>query len=113
MTMKINRITTAFGALLLLGATACADLVVENRNNPDRARALATPGDVESLVAGGFRGWFLANYHVNGPGMLLSNQSFQHSSTAANFGMLAYTRFPREAIQNSVTHADYGNIAYS
>lgn len=101
------------GALLLFGAAGCADLLVDNENAPDRRRALATAGDVEGLVAGAYRAWYTANHHVAGPTHIFSTASFQHSSTAANFGMLQYSRIPREVIQNSVTHADFGNIAFS
>lgn len=99
-------------ALLLLTA-GCADLVVDNDNAPDRRRALATPGDVEGLVAGAYRAWHEANHSVNGPTHIFSTQAFQHSSTAANFGMFQYSRMPREVIQNSVTHADFGNVAFA
>lgn len=107
------RMASVCGALLLFGAAGCADLLVDNRNAPDRRRALATPGDVEGLVSGAYRAWYEANHSVLGPTHIFSTQAFEHSSTAANFGMLQYSRMPREVIQNSVTHADFGNIAYS
>ncbi|HEX5870502.1 MAG TPA: hypothetical protein VFY65_08805, partial [Longimicrobium sp.] len=107
------RKTAVCGALLLFGAAGCADLLVDNRNNPDRRRALATPGDVEGLVSGAYRAWYEANHSVGGPTHIFSTQAFEHSSTAANFGMLQYSRMPREVIQNSVTHADFGNVAFS
>ena len=46
------------GSMLLLGATACANLDVANPNDADASRALATAGDVESLIAGGYNTWF-------------------------------------------------------
>jgi hypothetical protein len=104
---------SVFGALLLFGAAGCADLLVDNQNNPDRERALATAGDVEGLIAGAYRQWYLANHHVNGPTHIFSTQAFEHSSTAANFGMLQFSRLPREQAPNSVTHADFGNLAFS
>jgi starch-binding outer membrane protein, SusD/RagB family len=98
-------------ALLLGGAAGCSDLIIPNENNPGVDRALATAGDVENLVAGGYRVLWLGEHHVAGPSHIFSTQSFQHSSTAANFGMLQYSGIPRSPVINSTTHADYGNIA--
>lgn len=108
------RKTAVFGALLLFGAAACADLDVTNPNEADRGKAIRTPLDVQSLVSGSFAQWYSSNHHAsNTPSMLLSAQAFQHSSSAANFGMLAYPALPRFAAQNTVTHQDYVNIANS
>lgn len=108
------RKTAVFGALLLFGAGACADLDVTNPNEADRGKAIRTPLDVQSLVSGSFSQWFSANHHAsNTPSLLLSAQAFQHSSSAANFGMLSYPALPRFAAQNTVTHQDYVNLASS
>ncbi|HEU0078691.1 MAG TPA: hypothetical protein VFQ76_13650, partial [Longimicrobiaceae bacterium] len=111
--MKNFRKTTVCGALLLFGAAACADLDVVNTNDPDRERALATAGDVESLISGSYQRWWLAENSVAGPNMFLSAASFQHSASAANFGMLTYSALPRSPVINEVTHADYANISYA
>jgi hypothetical protein len=47
----------AIGAVLL-GATACQDLDIMNTQAPDRERALSTPEDVQSLIAGTFVTYF-------------------------------------------------------
>ena len=47
--MKAFRILGVSG-LVMLAVTACADLEVVNLNDPDRERALATAGDVESRL---------------------------------------------------------------
>jgi hypothetical protein len=111
-----NRYKAAAGLLLLSGAAACADLVVPNTNTPDRGRALATPGDVESLVAGGYRSWYGGEEWQQGtvagsPGFIFSTQSFMWSSTAANQGSHEYSQIPRVPIQNSATHQEYVFIA--
>jgi SusD family len=115
--MKNNRTTLVAGALLLFGAAACADLDVINSNAPDRERALATPGDVESLIAGSYQQYFYGTHGIGNtagsPVQVLTTQAFQWSSTAANWGMLQYSRIPRQPVQNSATHADYGFIADS
>lgn len=105
------RKTLVFGSLLLFGAAACADLEVVNENAPDRRRALATPGDVESLIAGSYSQWFVADHKLgSSPNMFLSTQAFHHSATAANFGILTYSRIPRSPIQNTITDQDYDYI---
>lgn len=111
--MKIFRTTAVLGTLLLFGAAGCADLEVTNPNDPDREKALATAGDIEALIAGSFQRWWLAEHDFGGPALLLSVASLQHSSSAANVGMLTYSAFPRVSVQNDVTHADYGQIEYS
>ena len=98
------------GAALLLGAGACANLDVVNQNNADAARALATPGDVESLIGGAYNTWFSAAYDYSGPGMFLSNQSFQHNAPWANAAMEFYGRIPRQPIINDAADQYYVNF---
>jgi hypothetical protein len=93
----------------LLGA-ACVDLEVTNPNSPDAQRALSTPGDIESLVAGAYNTWFNGNYPYSGPGLFLSNASFQHTAPWANGGMEQYARIPRIAIVNDAADPYYGNF---
>jgi hypothetical protein len=97
------------GATLLLGA-ACANLDVVNQNQADAARALATPGDVESLISGAFNTWFNGYYSYYGPGLFMSNQSFQHAAPWANAGMNYYGAIPRNGIVNDAADQFYGNF---
>lgn len=99
------------GALCLaLGAAACADLNVTNPNAPDAARAIKSASDVENLVSGSYNSWFNGVYSYDGPGMFLSNQSFQHTAPWANSGMEFYGRLPREAIVNDAADQFYANF---
>jgi hypothetical protein len=98
-------------ALLLFGAAGCVDLDVQNPNQPEAERALATAGDVESLIAGTFLQWWNAEWSPNGLGPMLSVQSFQHSAFPANFGMTEYSAFPRARINNDPAHNFYGQWA--
>jgi len=98
------------GSLLLFGAGACADLEVVNLNDPDAGRSLASAGDVESLISGGFNTWFNGIYNSSGPSMFLSNQAFQHNAPWANAGMEQYGRLPRVGIVNDVADNYYGNF---
>jgi len=45
-------------ALAFLAAAGCHSLEVTNPDNPDVTRALASGGDVQSLLAGGWRNWY-------------------------------------------------------
>jgi len=100
--------TFLVGSMLLLGAGACADLDVVNPNDADALRALASAGDVESLIVGGYNTVFNGVYAYSGPGMFLSNASFQHNAPWANAGMEHYGRIPRIAIVNDAADTNYG-----
>jgi hypothetical protein len=99
------------GSLLLVGAGACADLEVVNLNEPDAGRSLSTAGDVESLIGGAYNTWFNGIYAYGGPGMFLSNASFQHNAPWSNSGMEQYARLPRVGIQNDIADNYYGNFS--
>lgn len=98
------------GSLLLLGGAACADLEVVNLNDADADRALATAGDVESLISGSFNSWFQGVHDYSGSNMFLSNAAFQHAAPWSNSGMEYYGRIPRTAVVNSVSDRFYGNF---
>jgi len=105
--------------VVALHFTACMDLDVTNINEPDSERALATPGDVASLIADSYHTWFQATHGLENsfnnatPGFFLSNQTFQHSAPWANAGMEFYARIPRNAIPMEPTHQNYGNAAFA
>lgn len=102
---------TIVPALLLFGAAGCVDLEVQNPNQPEAARALATPGDVESLIGGTFLQYWNSEWSPSGLGPILSVQSFQHSAFPANFGMTQYSAFPRAQLDNDPAHNFYGQWA--
>jgi hypothetical protein len=104
--------TSGLAALLLVGAVGCVDLEVQNPNAPDRARALKTAGDVESLIGGAFLSWSGSLYY-NGPTMALSNVAFEHTAPWANAGMEFYARIPRVPTDNIAGGQDVGNLTYA
>lgn len=111
--MNILRKTTVLACLaLFVAASGCTDLDVTNNNAPDRDRALATAGDVESLVAGAFHTWWVSNEAHNGSMFFISAASFQHSGWPANFGTVAYSGFPRGEIVNTTADQFYSNFAF-
>lgn len=111
--MNILRKGVFVGTLLLFGAAGCADLDVPNLNAPDAERALVTPGDTESLVAGSFKQWWTGNAYYEGASFFLSTASFQHSSWPANSGAVAYSAFPRPQIANDPVDQFYGNMSWT
>lgn len=105
-------------AALGLVLSGCMDLDVTNVNEPDAERALSSPADVASLIQGSYHSWFRAVYGggdgaEGSPGFFMSNQAFQHASSAANWAMETYGRIPRVALSTDVTWLYYGTISYA
>lgn len=92
--------TAAVGAAVVLVGAGCSDLDVENPNAPDTRRALASAGDVKSLIGSSFLGyWEIAQF--NSSGALYAGLADQNTSAWGNYGYLAYTSEPRVAWDNS------------
>jgi hypothetical protein len=91
------------GCAGLVAAIGCQDtLAVTNGNNPDAARALARPSDVEALIGSSLNTAWRA---MNGQNDNVDNQmrvfSFENSSSLANFGFGTRIGVPRNPIDNS------------
>lgn len=102
---------TIIGVVLLAGitATGCVDLEVLNPNAADAARALVTGEDIEALIGGGFGSWWNCQQSTNGPAGILSTVTYQHSATAANFGMVQFSGWPKEPAHYRASDVYYGN----
>jgi hypothetical protein len=87
-------------ALAGIALTGCVDLDIANPNAADAERALSTPGDIEALIAGGYGTWWLTSSSSAGPSAILATLANQHSATAANFGMVEFSNWPRVPAQN-------------
>lgn len=98
--------TIALAGVLAMAGTACADLDVENLNNPDRQRVVSTPQDVEGLIAGSFRSWWSATQY-SAPSSALSTAADAHSSSWGNWGMRDFGWEPRKEIDNT---PQYNNL---
>jgi hypothetical protein len=111
--MRLLR-TTGLCALLLVSAGACEDLTTPTPTPPNHTIAAAESDDVEALIAGSYLTLFYGyTYRTD---LVLSTASFQHSSMAANLGMLQLSKIPREPINNTTTDAfasTYGEIWYT
>jgi len=103
------RIATLLLASSALGS-ACADLDVPNLNEPDRERVIASFDDAEALVSGSFNQWFHSIFDYGGPGLFLSQASFQHSSPWACATEI-YSRIPRMAFVNDPSDTYYGYVS--
>jgi hypothetical protein len=78
---------------------------------PYELTGLSAQEFAEDRLRQSFRHWWNAeSYHTSVP-MMLSVQSYQHSSSGANFGMYYYSEYPRAAIQNDPSHLFYLNWA--
>jgi hypothetical protein len=91
----------------VLGGVACSDtLNVANTNNPDRARALARPSDVEGLIGGAYQavhnGTLGAFCAINTQSMSMSLENF---SNLANNNMGPRAAIPRSPVDNSRNNA--------
>ena len=109
----------ALALTLALVVPACVDMDTVNLNNPDAARALADPGDVESLLGGTFRTWWLRAYRET-PAMTLAVGSETITSGWGNWTMSGISRFPRArwtnelgsyGVQGTTWHGLYGGIS--
>ena len=120
MNMKRNmRLAVRASALLLLVvfAGACEGLGVTNPNQPDRERALATSGDVESLIVSSFNAYFDVSQSNfvdvttecgdNTAYMAVLNaMADQTTSSWSNYGFARTTAEPRREFPNSTANED-------
>ena len=98
---KLIRYAALAGAI---GLGAC-DLVVQNPNQPETDRVLASPRDAESLVGSYYRRWHIAMHGTlsNVWGMT-TVQSFENYSSLGNNCLNARAGIPRAGNDNSVAN---------
>ncbi len=108
----MNKLLKSSLAVLLIVAAAllgCQNMDVDNLNQPDEARALATPSDIESLIQGSFLGWH--DGICNGtPNMSLAVMSDTYTCSWGNYSMAALSEEPRTEFQNK-TDAGESSVA--
>src|SRR5688572_22960219 len=97
--MKLNN-ALAITALAAFATSACVDLDVANPNDADAQRALRTAGDVESLIAGSFVTWWNSSGSTNGIAPILMTVAYGNSATAANFGMVEFSGWPKVPVHH-------------
>jgi hypothetical protein len=110
MTQQMNR--TARHAVLLLALAAatgaCQDLDINNLNEPDGERALANPGDVESLIASSWTQYWSSTQSTESRVMPLSAWASEGAGTFANWANLFFAGQPRIAFDNAPTSDMHG-----
>jgi hypothetical protein len=99
-----------------LGACAGDQVVAPNLNNPDVARVLARPADLESVIGNSFGSAYAAEFGgINTGGIAPSflTASFESSSSLANDGNGPRGSIPRSPIANNSGDAYASNNAYN
>lgn len=110
---KIKFLALIAGILTFVG---CQDLDVENENNPDRARAIASPSDLLSILSGGFSNAHTANYSgavssvYENPKITLAAMADELTTTNAFQRIWDFTNEPRLAIDNTLTYSGIQRI---
>jgi hypothetical protein len=89
--MKTQNKLAALALAGLVTMTGCMDLEVQHPNAPDRERALRNVNDIEQLIAGGYRNYFNVGNGEQRIGPVLATIAYQHTATAANFGMVDFS----------------------
>ncbi|MFD2532753.1 hypothetical protein [Gracilimonas halophila] len=98
--MKLNRIKNLMIVGLLTLMVGCADLGVENLNNPETERALASSEDLVGLANGLYRDFYEYN-HYFGAQMALAVGADAATASWGNAGMQLMGTEPRPAWDNS------------
>ena len=107
--MKTKVYKLAFALVFALGfiTYSCADLEVENFNEPNAAKALANPDDLTSLASGAFRTLHNAMQEYDGPALSMVTMADQGSCSWGNAGMRDLSSEPRAGIINSLTYSNF------
>ena len=104
--INLNRVLTTSLALSMLLFTACQNedfLNTENKNQPDQARALASPSDVESLVKGSIVSYFEAHNYGGYEHLIVSADVM--SCSWGNAMMKLSSSEPRVELPNTTSYS--------
>lgn len=92
----------------------CADLDVTNTNDPPISQTGdPTATQLEGLIGGSFRNYYLATHSENGIAMAMSAAADEHTSSAANFAMIDFYQEPRRQIDNFVYYSNSPVLNYT
>ena len=105
----MNKIKNLLLILLALPVflASCADLSIDNLNEPDTERALSSPDDLKNLASGLYRSYYNNTYgYYSGeqsPAMMLNVVADANTCSWGNSGMRATSSEPRTAFDNTVS----------
>ncbi|HEU4989163.1 MAG TPA: hypothetical protein VFT41_05230 [Gemmatimonadaceae bacterium] len=110
--MQIHRKVGAVlaGAALVMSGACSQDLNVTNPNNPDIARVLATPADVQNLAVSSVHSWYQAATMID-PWVMLNVTGDLMTMNYGNFGARFNNLEPRIPYNNSSTSGDEEVVA--
>lgn len=103
--MKTRILRSILAPAAMLSVAACAELDVTNTNNPDIARALASPEDVAKIAKSSVNSWYLASTYFE-PYMMLQVAADASTANFGNFGMRFNNTEPRIAYNNNSAGSD-------
>lgn len=103
--MKLKRLKNLFLVGLLTFSVSCADLGVDNLNNPDTERALASSQDLRSLANGLVRDWYVSIHAYGGMQMALNVGADVNTASWGNSGMQLMGTEPRPAWDNAPNYS--------
>lgn len=89
--------------LLTVSLTGCLDLTVDNDNSPNRDQVLASPEDVENLIAGSFRDWWNGCCDDDNQ-IQVSGMADEWSVSWGNYDVRVLSSEPRVAYDNSSSY---------
>lgn len=105
------------GAVALVSCDGVANLDVENKNAPNRQRAVTDPGDVESILQGAFRSFWQGIYETQAlgigtqsyaPGPHLDMMGGASTTTNAVSDFVGYSAKPMGQVQNTSGYSGAG-----
>ena len=105
----MNRLAIVAGLGLFFSIGCIDDFNVVNENNPNKDKVVVTPADVENLIAGAYRTFWLNTEDWTGP-LGLSVIGDENTSSWGNEGMKDMGSEPRVAFDNSTAYGSIGAI---
>ena len=98
-------------ATAFVAVAGCGDLEVTNPNQPDRARVLATPGDVVNLAGSTLTTWFNAAQGMEAGGPL-NTMADAYSASWNNYFMRIHSSEPRTHYRNDPGSAERTTVEW-
>lgn len=100
-------------SLLAVGAVGCSDLEVENLNNPDTSKVLASDADVKTLASGMYNQFHRGVFWYDGIGLALATASDNMTCSWGNQAMRDMSWEPRKAWDNEPSYSYRGTANYT